>query len=75
MLYMNRIENQINLLRTVPVGSCIPMMVFMFDLMFISVITVKMIMFIAMFNLGPMAMTIPIMYVNYLLKKEIQVRS
>ena len=37
------------------------MMMFMFDFMFISVITVKMIMFVAMFHVGAVHMPVPIM--------------
>ena len=36
-------------------------MMLMFDFMFISVITVKMIMFVAMFYVGPVYMSVPIM--------------
>ena len=46
------------------------MMVFMFDLMFIAMITVKMIVFIPVLNVGPMSMIISIMDVDNLLKKD-----
>ena len=47
-------------------GMCV--MMFVFDFMFISVITVKVVVFISVFDMGPMPMIISIMNVNYLLK-------
>ena len=47
-----------------------PMMMFLLDLVFISVITVKVVVFISVFDMGSMPMIISIMNANYLIKKK-----
>ena len=56
--------------KTLPMVRYMPMMMFLLDLVFISVITVKVVVFISVFDMGSMPMIISIMNANYLIKKK-----